>query len=454
MFSSFEKGRHQKDFINRNSELQLINNAFDALVDNDRLLNTPIIDFFGVDGIGKTSVLRQIQLLCDQRDISCIWLDANDDRSRFLQNISEQMQMYTLAIEQITDNTHKSFSTSSAQAIKKLLAKKPPVVVLLDSVDVTSEQQSDWIETMLRDVIEDTKLCVVLASKQKLSFERDWSMARKLTLFQLKPLDHAHSELYLSRFKQTMPDSTKNLIFEWTHGYPLAMDAMLNTITENNFDLEKDEDQRKLVDIISKRVIDDQILAKVEPAKLVHYRDSLALLSFPRRFNLLIIQELFTQFAPSLASEFKSKLAYMALPGDLKQNTNVLYWDPPRAGFTIDQAVRHIFLLKQKIEQKERFIEIHAFLAQKNKELMNVVTGSDRMRYLREYLYHSICSVDAHALAKIVEEVVQKILPTSTIEEIIQFIEEFAVDEDLHEALGSNVSVIDTFIEENKKREG
>ncbi len=453
MLSSSGKGRRQGAFINRDSEMRLIQEAFDALMDSERLLGTPIIDFFGVGGIGKTSILRQIEYMCNKRGISHIWLDASTSKSKFVQSVSRQMKKYTVTTERIAGDGSESFHAISAQAIRHLLAKKPPLVVLVDSVDIANEQQSGWIEPMLSDVIEDTNLCVVLASRQQLSFERDRSMARKLTPFPLKPLNQASSELYLKRVGQRIPAETRKIIFEWTHGYPLAMNTMVQAIGAQHFDFQNDEDQRKLVEIITKRVIDDEVLAKVERAKLARYKESLGLLSFPRRFNLLIIQELFEKFRPSFVSDYRSKLAYMALPTELNQNTDVLHWNPQRAGFTVDQAVRNILLLQQRIERPSSFYEIHAFLAKKNEELVNVVTGTDRMRYLREYLYHSVYSVDTQALLTVIEEVIQKIRQTSP-EEVVQFSEEFAADEELREALGNNVSRIDTFFKEAIRREG
>jgi hypothetical protein len=443
MPSSSGKGRDLGSFINRAREMQLIQDAFDVLVDSERLLSTPIIDFFGVGGIGKTSILRRIENICTKRDISHIWLDASASTSQFVRSISRQMKKYAITTGQVTASTRGSFSNSSAEAIKELLAKKPPVVVLLDSVD--SEQQSDWIEMMLRDVIDDTNLCVILASKQKLSFERDWSMARKLTTFQLRPLGRDSSELYLRRVRPIVPPETRKIILEWTRGYPLAMNVMVQAIGLYPFDFAKDEDQRKLVGIITRRVIDEEILARVEPAKLEQYREGLVLLSFPRHFNLHIMQELFARFAPSLVSDFRSKLAYMALPTDLNHNTNVLRSDPPAVGMTVDQAVRNIFLLQQRIERPAFFYEVHEFLAQKNKELVPIVTGTDCMRVLRECLYHSVYSVGNRALPPIIEELIQNIGRNSS-DEVIQFSEEFAIDEELREALGSNVSIIDAFV--------
>jgi len=253
---SSDKGRHLGGFVNRDNELQFMQEAFDTLVDSQQLLSMPIIDFFGVDGIGKTSILRRIERLCTKRNISYLWLDASASNSQFSRSISRQMKKYTITSEQlITKGKSGSFYENSVQAIKKLLAEKPPVVALLDSVDITNDQQFAWVEPMLREVIEDTNLCVVLASKQRLSFEHDWSMMRKLRPFHLKPLDQISSELYLKRFKRQIPEEARETIFEWTRGYPLAMNAMIDAYP---FDLRKDEDQQKLLETIIRLVIDEK----------------------------------------------------------------------------------------------------------------------------------------------------------------------------------------------------
>ena len=50
------------DFVNRETELALIDEAVEALLDKQRLLRTPIIEFYGVKGIGKTTLLEVGQI--------------------------------------------------------------------------------------------------------------------------------------------------------------------------------------------------------------------------------------------------------------------------------------------------------------------------------------------------------------------------------------------------------
>lgn len=84
-------------------------------------------------------------------------------------------------------------------------------------------------------------------------------------------------------------------------------------------------DQKELVSRIMLQVIDQRVLARIEPTELMIRKDYLSLLSIPRRFNLSLMQELIEQFEPSL--KMKSKLQYMGLPKTINQNVGVLAWD-------------------------------------------------------------------------------------------------------------------------------
>ena len=93
-------------FVNRESELSLIDEAVTTLIERQRLLKTPIIEFYGFQGIGKTMLLRKIKQTCDSRKLAYFWVDINQ-------------------------NTTSHYM----QATKDLLSKRQPVVIILDSLD-------------------------------------------------------------------------------------------------------------------------------------------------------------------------------------------------------------------------------------------------------------------------------------------------------------------------------
>ena len=105
-----------------------------------------------------------------------------------------------------------------------------------------------------------------------------------------------------------------------------------------------------------------------------------------------------------------------------------------KAGFSIDTPIRQIYLLKNRIEREERYLEIHRFLAELNKKLADALLGADHIWYIREYLYHSAFIAQPQQMIQILEQAVQQIIKESPIL-FEQFYEEFSQDKELRDQL-------------------
>ncbi len=154
-----------------------------------------------------------------------------------------------------------------------------------------------------------------------------------------------------------------------------------------------------------KEVVEEKLLVSASSSdERARLQTLLALLSVPRRFNLTLTQDLIEKFAP----EYKlgRSLAYITLPKTINEVTSVLSWNLEWAGYCIDAPVRHLFLLQYKVEHPQELIEIHTFLAQKNEQFAQEVSGSDHIRYLREFFYHLAC---CESEAKVRESLAQQI---------------------------------------------
>jgi hypothetical protein len=432
-------------FVNRQAEMMLIDDAFKALqnYENDSLLRTPIIDFFGVEGIGKTAVLGYIEEQCKKQQIRYILIDASQNASHFSHEIVRQVtERYNIRLHSLDDDD--DLLQQSLHATKALL-EQGTAVMLLDSVDATDEELLERIAVTLRNVINEKKLFVVLASKRGLLFDFERSISRKLTSLQLKPLDRKSCEHYLDVVERSLAPETKKCILDWTRGYPLAMEVMTTAITERKLDPAQPEDQKVLVDLIVEQVIDQKVFARLAPSEQSKYKEALTILSVPRRFNLVIMQELIERFAPDLKRG--SSLAYMKLPRNIKNDTDVLSWNMFRGGFAVDTPIRNIFLLKIRLEQTERYSALHQFLAQLNKTLAGEVTDSDRTRYLCEYFYHSAYVKSEQEFIQLLEQALQEIIDIhfeslDTFEAFEAAFEELLEDNEFQEALGKQATTV------------
>lgn len=437
-------------FVNRQAELMLINSAFEALhnYESDSLLLTPVIDFFGVAGIGKTAVLEYIEEQCKTQQIRYILIDASKSAGHFSREIIKQAaERYNIRLPLLKEEDEDL--SRGARDVMKALLIQGTAVMILDGVDAMNEELLERISTTLRDVINDKKLFVVLASKRGLSFESERSISRQLTSLQLGPLDRKSCERYLDLIEPSLTPELRQYIFDWTHGYPLAMEVMTTAIAQQKLNPSQPADQQTLVKLIIERVIDQKVFAKLEPSDRKKYKDALTVLSVPRYFNLLIMRQLIDNFAPGLKRG--SGLAYMRLPMSIKNDTDVLNWDPFRSGFVIDLPVRNIFLLKIRVEQNELHSDLHEFLAQLNEKLADTVAGSDRIRYLCEYLYHSAYVRNEQEFAQILEHVLQSFVKI-TFESFESFglfetyLEELLQDNDFKGALGERTTTIQSLV--------
>ncbi|MBV9228929.1 MAG: ATP-binding protein [Chloroflexi bacterium] len=422
-------------FVNREAQLRLVDEAFRALLKKELLLRSPIIEFYGAGGIGKTTLLKKVEQKCNEERVPSIWADASQsDPNIFSHTIIEQAKKYRTGAmpgEGGGDPLHQSVDATRA------LLRQGPVVMLLDEVDTTDEERVRWIEAMLKDLVDESKLLVVMTSKSTVSFQQERSVARKLTSMPLQLLDRSSCEAYLDSIDNQIAPGLRDIIFEWTRGYPLAMQVMTEAVSAGR-DPRSTQDQKDILDIIKDQVINRNVLARVDQEKRAQYYASLQLLSVPRRFNLVIMQELIEQFAPELSRE--SSLAYFALPREIQQATEVLRWNVPRAGYSVDAPIRNIFLLELKMEQPEDYRELHTFLAETNRRLATEVSGTDRLRYLREYLYHSAISAESQNISSLLQQVIKQITAERP-EAFLQFYEEFIQDEELKEALGQHVTL-------------
>lgn len=429
--------------INRQAEKALIDDAFRVLHNyNKELLRTPLLDFYGVEGIGKTSLLDHVEQQCRDQAVRYIRINASKSAHHFSDEVIKQVRQYDISLA--TDDEGTDVLQQSAYATRALL-ERGIAVMLLDSVDTTNEELVEQIAATLREVIDENKLLVVATSRRSLFFDTERTVARKLTTFRLKPFDQKSCETYLNSLDTDLDAEVRNIIYDWTRGYPLAMQVMTEAITEGHLDPRIPDQQKELVAHIVTKVIHERIFARVAPDFFDECLAALTLLSVPRRFNLVMMQELIERFEPDL--KYPSGPAYMELPGKINQATDVLSWNTLKAGFSVDDPVRTIFLLKSRIENPERYLSIHRFLAQLNEQFAARVHGTDHIRYLREYLYHSAQVEGPQGRKAIIEQTVNDITGQAPVSaeaatDFEQFREEFGQDEELKDALGEQANLV------------
>src|SRR5207245_1696302 len=115
---------------------------------------------------------------------------------------------------------------------------------------------------------------------------------------------------------------------------------MVEAIINNKLDPGSKLDQQLLISILTEKVIEQGLLSKtVSDTERNRIERILSVLSIPRRFNLMLMQDLIERFIPD--DKFDSSLAYITLPTTINQVAQVLNWNMQRAGYCIDTPVRN-----------------------------------------------------------------------------------------------------------------
>lgn len=431
-------------FVDRETELVLIDETLRALQNYQEVpLRTPIIDFYGVEGIGKTTLLETVEQKCQKLFIRCIRIKIGTSFQQFLQTLYQEFtEIYPVSILQDTPLLQMVVS-----GINQLL-EQGAIVLLIDAVDTGNEDFVQQLEVLLREVIDHTNLLVIITSRQSLLFERERAVARKTTNIHLLPFDQKNSNFYIDGYVETtgkmLEAEIRAAIFEWTRGYPLALKVVTQAVIEHDLDPRRPEHQQALVTRLVEQVILHGVFSSIRSEDVERHLIALSLFSVPRRFNLVIMQDLIEEFEPQLKQE--SSLAYMSMPRHINQMTGILNWNMFKVGYAVDGPVRNIFLLKLRIEQPERYQEIHRFLATLNQKFASTVSGIDRMRYVREYFYHRTCIEAGPDITAFIQQTMQEIFGGTSYDSFGQFIEEFRQDEELLEALGDRANIVFAFL--------
>lgn len=344
-------------FVGRAPELEAIENTFEPLLDPRRLVREPIHEYLGPAGIGKSVLLGRAAIECARRGIDCI-------------EQAETVVQHDLP------------------SVKERLTHGP--LVLNMELDGLSGAQLHTTEENLEALFDDDagKLIVLMAS----STDRDFttrSISRKISRHTLPPLDPQDSAVLVEQYAPTIAPEARQTIIDWTGGYPLGLRTMADILKRTGLSPADHAGRRQIFDSLTDEVVNRRLIVQAQsPEAQDRIHSLLALLSIPRRFNLVLAQELIEAHAPVYKRD--RPLQYWLMPKEIDiAAPGALRWDMTQGGFVVHNALRPILGLKYSVGDPETYRSIHDFLADWNKTAAEVVSSpTDQERYLDEAAYH------------------------------------------------------------------
>ena len=381
------------EFVNRAEELDQVRRILNTIRLGRTIFET-ILEWYGVPGIGKTTLGQMIADLCQDMQVPFARVDFNpqenqrapqyaEDPILILEDIiislaiqepvdfREALQAYNQTQDPFLRKKEAGKVIESFLAYVKELLEKPPVVLLFDTTDRASSETLSWLEEKILSPLCLTGKCLIIWTGR---FPRTWErfeVRRRVISNKLGPLPPKATQ------EQVGPIGLR--IYPFTRGHPMGNEEVAAVVLKYQ-ERGQEAPELELINALVDKVIDKYVMEGIAP----ELNAALRVLAVVRQFDVAFLRQLLSRFV----AEFRDApdVYFLDILSQLK-STYLVEWDRIRRGYTVDPTLRRILALHMRYNQPERFLQI-------NKEAAAIYAGwiekvsENRTTYILEKLYH------------------------------------------------------------------
>ncbi len=239
-------------FVGRENELALFERAL-----SEPELPFFVLSIFGPGGVGKTTLLRELLHICDRRQTQVVLLDARE--------LEPAPQPFLAAI-----GTSLNLENPAAP-LEALTFRGDRLIILVDTYESLAPLD-DWIRGEFLPKLSQ-QILTVFAGRQPPppAWRADPAWQNAVRLIPLRNLSPADGQSYLS--KRQIPVDLHRAVLDFTHGHPLALSLVADTLQERpeaGLQFERTPDVvQVLLEKFVRQVSDPEQRAALEVASLV-----------------------------------------------------------------------------------------------------------------------------------------------------------------------------------------
>jgi hypothetical protein len=435
-----------KPVINREDEQRQISTVLQALRQSRVKQGQPwpIVHLSGVAGIGKTTLLLQVQQQARALGLPVLWGTVRP--GTHIDAVASQL-LSDLPSPPLSpspgerhDPTPDHTTPGLAQLIPRLrllVHQQGAAVLLLDDVEIGNASQLRWLVALLDALGKETPLLLVQTAAGSLPWSWQTVLNRPVLPLELGPLDRVSSALLLDRHAPTLAPEARALALTWAAGYPLALVVLADALRDGTLVPRQPADRTRLLEQLTERVLRHGVLGALPPAERPAVETLLRLLAVPRRFTAMLLQDLIEQFAPEWRQS--DRFAYFFLPQQLAARTHALRWQFERAGYVVVAPVRHLLQVLWQEEAPARWREILRWLAAFQERLTARASGPERIRSLADQLAYRLLGEEPTRRVEQMPSVLASLHqePQAVSLQVVAALQQ---DQDLQAALGEQAS--------------
>jgi len=382
-----------------------------------------IINFVGVVGIGKTSLLHQVFEDCQSQKIPVVFTDLGKDSYQkaeegrlavladVLQSVSE-IQVSTRSFQKAKSQLEETFRnqqdedgnlkddlTSIRQREEQLEVVKSefmgtlikwvhrtdytPLVLLFDNTDRTDPQLMDWLEeSVISPLIRTERVLAIFAGRSPVRWKR-FEVRRRVYQYKLQPFNIGQTRVQIQKYTM-LSDKIIGLTFGHPYGNAKVAETVQSletkereNITRDNFD----NYRLQLMDELARVLIDQHIMRDVHP----ELKQALRVISILRHFDVNALRVILTRF---LSPQFGGKGGgyYLSMVARMVETT-LVEWDSVRKGYAIDLSVRRMLALHLQLTDQDKYLAINHEAIDLYRDWIQRI-AENRSGFIIEYIYH------------------------------------------------------------------
>jgi len=338
-----------------------------------------IIEYYGVAGVGKTALLRQVQSLCTEAEIPCLYFDFSsgvtdgDEEIALLRAIvletigdaSPEALGFTRIVEEYNqargqEKDKKDFGPELCFLSKRIATeflrclRGHMLVLLLDSVDRASARALAFLEReILVQLVSSSPIVAILASRRRIGWT-SYSMKRLLLSQRLAPLSREDSAKHMESMGRS---ECADEIYEITNGHPMSNSVVKDLLDQIEIAINrriKCEDfgdyECRLVKALEEEVVQNQIMQAVDLELYPIFR----VLSIPRRLNIAILAKVLGADMPSLSWDLDESHTLL----ERLRSTGLVQWSEGMGDYTLDSTTRLVLSLDMRFSNPDKYLEI------------------------------------------------------------------------------------------------
>lgn len=453
------------EIVNRKQQLQQIQDALANLLDGKLELRFTAMEYFGVEGIGKTKMLEQAkkEVLAQKLPLVVVdfrhgWpLDEEISQAvlRFLGQICDQLDgrfsisLVRAALSDLPRQT-KDGGSGNGELLKRYISLligalgKIPLVLTLDSMEHCPVELLNWVGKDFVSLYAPAEgspgVAIFLAGRGPRVSDSSWPrlFKRATQSYRLSPLDFGHTEEHIGRLS---PDGqyrpAAQFIYTLSNGHPYSTEVIVHELEQLGVSVEKVPAQRQaLAEKLYDAVFRQHILGDAPE----WIRKFIEVASVPRHFTPGLIQNLFRSLS-ELPAEINPDVEYQWFHyrlSDLQEPPWQMVYIRQDA-YEVEPTLRKLLHTALSILQPEETVRLHErvreFLIQKQE-----ITASQAL----EALYHRAAITEikrAGNTAVAVEQELDQLLvrfdreQTNHIQELHQLVDLLKKDDELNDLL-------------------